>query len=231
MPFDCLSCLRKPNSTVPMGDPIDFYYWTVSSPSRAVLMTAKELGVNLNLIKVDLMTEEHLKPEFVKINFMHTLPTIVDNGFTLWESRSIMLYLYQKFAKTDRLYPCDPQRRALVDRMLYFDMGTLYSAAHDLVFPKLLGQLTEIDTDQEKKLKEALGYFEQFIGDNNYVAGNSLTLADLSVLGSLTVLDLIDYKIEGFPKVQSWLQRMETELPYYNEVNKEPIEEFKASRK
>lgn len=46
---------------------IDFYYLPGSSPCRAVQMTAKAVGVELNLKLTDLMAGEHLKPEFLKV--------------------------------------------------------------------------------------------------------------------------------------------------------------------
>lgn len=50
---------------------IDFYYLPGSAPCRAVLMTAKAVGVELNLKLVDLMSGEQMKPEFIKvIHFM-----------------------------------------------------------------------------------------------------------------------------------------------------------------
>ena len=42
-----------------------------------------------------------------------------------------MGYLCAKFDKENRLYPADPEKRAIVDRMLYFDMGTLYKSMID----------------------------------------------------------------------------------------------------
>ena len=42
-----------------------------------------------------------------------------------------MSYLVGKFGKDDSLYPNDPQKRANVDRMLYFDIGTLYKSMID----------------------------------------------------------------------------------------------------
>ncbi|WP_323677962.1 glutathione S-transferase N-terminal domain-containing protein, partial [Halorubellus sp. PRR65] len=69
---------------------IDFYYAPGSSPCRAVLLTAKAIGVDLNLKLMDLMKGEHLSPEFLKINPQHTIPTLVDNGLALSESRAIM---------------------------------------------------------------------------------------------------------------------------------------------
>lgn len=47
--------------------PIDFYYIAPSPPARAVLMTAKDLGIDMNLKVVNLLAGEHLKPEFLKV--------------------------------------------------------------------------------------------------------------------------------------------------------------------
>lgn len=48
--------------------PIDFYYLPESSPCRAVAMTAKALGIELNAKYIDLKSGEHLKPEFKKVS-------------------------------------------------------------------------------------------------------------------------------------------------------------------
>ena len=39
-----------------------------------------------------------------------------------------MQYMVNKYGKTDCLYPKEAQKRAMVDQMLYFDMGTLYAS-------------------------------------------------------------------------------------------------------
>ena len=57
------------------------------------------------------------------------------------------------------------------------------------------------------------------IGQNKYVAGSELTIADLSVLASTTVLEIDNYQdLSDAPNVKAWLTRVK-QLPYYEEVN------------
>ena len=51
--------------------PIDLYYTLGSAPCRSVMMTAKMVGVELNLKEVNLMAGEQMKPEFLAINPQH----------------------------------------------------------------------------------------------------------------------------------------------------------------
>lgn len=46
---------------------IDLYYLPGSAPCSAVQMTAKAIGVDLNLKFLDLFKGEHLTPEFIKV--------------------------------------------------------------------------------------------------------------------------------------------------------------------
>ena len=65
--------------------PISMYYLPTSPASRAVLLTAKAINLDLNLIYVNSTGGETRKPEFLAINPQHCLPTLVDKGFVLWE--------------------------------------------------------------------------------------------------------------------------------------------------
>jgi glutathione S-transferase len=94
-------------------------------------MTAKAIGLELDLKEINLVDGDHLKPEFLKINPQHTVPTLVEeNGQVLWDSHAIMTYLVSKYGDKESLYPKDFFKRAVVDQRLHFESG--------LVFPRVL---------------------------------------------------------------------------------------------
>ena len=61
------------------------------------------------------------------------VPVIDDDGFKLGESRAIIQYFCNKYVPDSELYPKDPKKRAQVDRLLYFDAGTLFTATRGVI--------------------------------------------------------------------------------------------------
>jgi len=205
--------------------PIDLYYLGASPPCRVVTLTAKALGLELNLKVIDMQKGEHLTPEFLKMNPQHSLPTLDDNGYYLWESRAIATYLSEKYGKNDSLYPKDLQKRGVVDRLMYYDAATCYSAFAQYAYPPLFAGAPSDETKLEA-LKKSLTIVETCLGDNKYMAGDQLTLADFSYAASIGTFEIIELSLADWPKLSAWLNRMK-ELPYYKEANQDGIDMFK----
>ncbi|KAG8261721.1 hypothetical protein J6590_066783 [Homalodisca vitripennis] len=172
--------------------PVKLYYFPRSGPCRGALLAAKQVGVAFDIQMVDLLKKEQFDPEFIKINPQHTVPTLVDGEFTLWDGHAIAMYLVNNYAKDDSLYPRDPKRRAVVDHRLLFDIGVLYARIRDICFPVLFRDETEVTADKIKSLEEALGWVELFLRDNLWVAGSNLTIADTAFLASITSIAVSD---------------------------------------
>lgn len=205
---------------------VDLYYTPGSAPCRSILLTAKVLGVELNLKLVNLHEGEHLKPEFLKLNPQHTIPTLVDDGFSIWESRAIITYLAEKYGKNDSLYPKDVRKRALVLQRLFFDATTLYQRFADAYYPLMFAGVPYTE-DRIKKIDEAFEFLNTFLAGNEYVAGNELTVADLSILATVTTIQVVDYDISKYPNVARWLEKTKAALPDYEEANGKGVEAFR----
>ncbi|CAG2104324.1 unnamed protein product [Medioppia subpectinata] len=198
----------------------------MSGPSRAVLMTARHLNLDANLKHMDLSEGDQLKPEFLKINPAHTVPSIDDNGFGLWESRAIMQYLVNQYAPDSTLYPKDPKKRALVDRSLDFDQ-TLTNHIGEVLFSKTM---TGVDPPQDKvdKLTTNLKLLDQLIGDKQYLTGEHLTIADLSLLAVTTYTEWSQFDLSDYPNYKRWYNTLKNELPYFQDINGIPKEDIEA---
>lgn len=104
------------------------YYGKASPPSRAVLMVAKAIGLELEHKLIDLHAGEHFQEAYTKINPQQTVPAMVDDDLTLWDSHAICTYLIGKYAKDDSLYPKDLKIRAKIDQRLHFEGSVLFAA-------------------------------------------------------------------------------------------------------
>jgi len=205
---------------------IDLYLMPASGPCRAVLMVGKELGIEFNLKVLDLMKGEQNSPEFVKINPQHCVPTIVDGDFALWESRAILTYLVNKYSPGHELYPSCPKGRARIDRLLYFDIGSLGTAQAAIVYPMIFKN-EPIDPEKDKVYKEKLQVLDDILSGNKYVAGCKKSLADISLLASLGICEVVDYDLSSFINITNWMNQLKAELPYYEEVNTAGLAGFK----
>ncbi|KAJ8949005.1 hypothetical protein NQ314_008306 [Rhamnusium bicolor] len=105
---------------------ITLYHFPPSGPSRGALLSAKSVGIDVDVQIIDLFKNEQLKEDFIKVNPQHTVPTLVDGDLSIWDSHAIAAYLATAYGKDDSLYPKDPKRRAVIDQRLNFDCGTLY---------------------------------------------------------------------------------------------------------
>lgn len=219
---------------------IDFYTAAHSPPCHSVQMLITALGLDVTEIDGPLMPDALLNPDFVKVEYVcvslerwfssstpslllqlnpqHTIPTIKDGDFVLWESRAILAYLANKYGKEDSLYPKDPVKRAIVDQRLHFDMGTLYQRFSDYYYPQILAQATP-DPAKKQKLEEALEFLNTFLEGSKYVAGEELTIADFAVLASIsTFVHGPNYNLEKYSNVQRWFNNAKVVVPGYEKT-------------
>ncbi|XP_047494100.1 uncharacterized protein LOC125042503 [Penaeus chinensis] len=192
---------------------IDFYYFLPSPFCRSVLLTARALGLNLNLKETDVWEGEQKKPEFVALNPQHSVPTLVDGDLTLWESRAICTYLVSRYGKDDSLYPRDPKVRARIDGLLYFDMGTLW--------PRFRNTLSASPTQESlDKFHEALGWLDGYLGRGRFAAGTDhVTVADHVLVANVASFEAAGRLPGTHQQIGAWMERCKREMAGYEEAN------------
>ncbi|XP_067634327.1 glutathione S-transferase 1 [Eurosta solidaginis] len=197
------------------------YYSLRSPPSRGVLLTAAAIGLELDLRSTNLIAKEHMTAKFLKLNPLHTIPVLDDNGIIISDSHLINGYLVDKYSTDETLYPKDVAKRREVDARLYFDAGHLFPRARLMVEPVIY--FGEDKIEEHKKAYMALAYdgLEKCLTNSAYLCGEHMTIADLSAVATISSSEkFAPIDNEKFPNLNAWLKRM-SQLPYYVKINQE----------
>ncbi|CAK9160768.1 unnamed protein product [Ilex paraguariensis] len=157
-------------------------------PQR-VMVCLVEMGVDFELIHVDLESGEHKRPEFLLRQPFGQVPAIEDGEFRLFESRAIIRYYAAKYASNGpNLLGTTLEERALVDQWLEVEAHNfndlVYAVVLQLVVLPRMGENSNMAVvhNCQKKLEKVLDVYEQRLSKSSYLAGDSFTLADLSHL-------------------------------------------------
>ncbi|XP_016958513.1 glutathione S-transferase 1 [Drosophila biarmipes] len=208
---------------------LTLYGTEASPPVRAAKLTLAALDVPYEYVKVNTLAKETLSPEFLQKNPQHTVPTLEDDGHCIWDSHAISAYLVSKYGQSDSLYPRDLLQRAVVDQRLHFESGVVFAGGlRSITKPLFASGQTTIPKERHDAVLEIYDFVETFLTGHDYIAGNQLTIADFSLVTSITALAVfVDIDPVKYPKVTAWIKRLET-LPYFEEANGKGARELVA---
>lgn len=208
---------------------LTLYGSALSPPVRACMLTLKALNLPYELVAVDFVAKEHLSEEYLKKNPQHTVPTLDDGGNFLWDSHAIIAYLVDKYGKDDSLYPKDLLKRAVVNQRLHFETGVMFEGGlRSITIPLWFKNVTKFPQERLDALFEIYNFLEVFLKDTQFVAGDHVTIADLSIITTVTsFVAFADIDSLKYPKLSAWINRMKA-LPYYQEANGDGAEQFVA---
>ncbi|CAE6452734.1 unnamed protein product [Rhizoctonia solani] len=186
-----------------------------SACTRRVWMVAKEIGVNVEIVQVDLSKKVHKEPAYLE-NYhpFGMVPVLEDeDGTKIYESRAISRYLVAKYGKGSPLLPdpSDPKAYGLFEQAASIEYSSFDPSASGLAYERVFGPMRggESNKDLVKKYVDTLdskfdGY-ERILSKQKYLAGDTFTLADLFHLpyGKI-VYDLEPQLYSKRPNLKRW---------------------------
>ncbi|XP_016984873.2 LOW QUALITY PROTEIN: uncharacterized protein LOC108048611 [Drosophila rhopaloa] len=200
-----------------------------SPPVRAVKLTLAALNLPYEFVNINIIAREQLSSAYLEKNPQHTVPTLEDDGHFIWDSHAIIAYLVSKYADTDSLYPKDLLQRAVVDQRLHFESGVVFADGIRRISKSVLflGE-TKVPKERYDAIIDILDFVETFLKGQDYIAGNQLTIADFSLISSVTSLEaFVPLDPVKYPRISAWIKRLE-QLPYYEEANGKGVRQLVA---
>ncbi|CAE6382776.1 unnamed protein product [Rhizoctonia solani] len=194
---------------------VKLYGSILSTCTKRVITVCKEIGINYELIPVDLAAGEHKSEVFLEQKQpFGAVPVLVDeDGTQLYESRAICRYLTAKYGKESGLLPDTSNVKAygLFEQAASIESSTFdppaSGATWELAFAAAFGFPSDKEIGQKHllSLKEKMDAYERILSKYKYLAGDSVTLADLFHLPYGTEINKIDGTILGSnPNVKRW---------------------------
>jgi len=184
-----------------------FTLYTAPTPNGwKISIALEEMGLPYEVKVVDFASNEQKSPWYVKLNPNGRIPTLVDDGFALFESGAILIYLAEK---TGRFLPRDVQGRSRVIQWLMFQMsavGPMMGQAN--VFLRYFPEKIQPAIDRyQREVTRLFGILDQQLATHDYIAGD-YSIADMALWPWVSGYEWSGVSIAEFANLQRWLAKV-----------------------
>ena len=183
------------------------YYHPLSGHSHRARLIVSLLGVQHDLIEVDLMSGAHKKPEFLALNPFGQVPVLDDDGTVVSDSNAILVYLATKLGRTEWL-PKDAEGAAAVQRWLSV-------AAGEVAFGPAAARLVTVfgsKHNPEEVIGRAHGLLrnlEAHLTGRDWLVADRPTIADVALYSYVARAPEGNVDLSNYPQVNAFLRRIE----------------------
>ena len=191
--------------------PVLKIYGQTRSRTFRVLWLCKESNITFEQVPISIhVPDAQAKEEwYVKLNPNARIPSIDDDGFVMWESGAINLYLAKKYG-AGGLYPSRIEDEARAWQWSFWGMTeverpVLTAMMNRAVYPEEKRDKAAADA-AERALAQPLKVLDGALGRSPNLLGEGFTVADLNVASILAWARPAQIDMSAFPKLAEWLK-------------------------
>ncbi|OWY34536.1 glutathione S-transferase family protein [Herbaspirillum aquaticum] len=183
------------------------HHFSLSGHAHRAVLFASLLGLEAELVHVDLAGGAHKQPAFLALNPFGQVPVLEDGEVVIADSNAILVYLAKKAGRTDWL-PEDAKGAAAVQRWLSVAAGELaYGPAAARLITVFGARFNPEEVIQRAHL--LLGRMEQHLATRQWLAADHPTIADVAVYSYLAGAPEGNVDLSAYPAVLGLLERIE----------------------
>ncbi|HEY8521099.1 MAG TPA: glutathione S-transferase family protein [Gammaproteobacteria bacterium] len=165
-----------------MGEGLVFYHNPMSR-GRIVHWMLEEVGAPYEVRLLSFERGEHKAREFLALNPMGKIPTIVHDGTVVTEAAAICAYLADAFPSAGLAPPVGSPQRGPYYRWLFFGAGCVEAALVDKMLSRPAAQRP--GTIGYGTYEDTLNALEQAITPGPYILGERFSAADVYIASEI----------------------------------------------
>jgi glutathione S-transferase len=195
------------------------YYDPLSGHVHRVRLFLSLLGIEHELVHVDLLRGEQKSPAFLALNPFGQIPVLEDDGHAIADSNAILVYLALRHGP--QWLPREPLAAAAVQRWLSVAAGEV---AYGMAAARIV-QLQGRDDDMAPLVARGhriLGLMEAQLAARDWIADATPTIADVALYSYTARAPEGNVDLAPYTRVQAWLARIEA-LPGFVAFGRTPI--------
>lgn len=185
------------------------YIHELSGNSHKVLLMANILGLDLDIVNIDLKSGEHKKTEFLRKNPFGQVPVLEEEGNIIHDSNAIILYLATKYDNSKTYIPDDPILLAQIQTWLSKSANELANsiaaARRAAIFKNSIDH-----EDLKVKSHNFLQILEEHLSQREWFVGSNVTIADISLYPYVSHAHEGGISLNKYESIRSWVQRVES---------------------
>lgn len=193
-------------------------YHPLSGHAHRVRLLISLLGLEADLVEVDMQAGAHKAPDFVKLSPFGQVPVLEDGETVIWDSNAILIYLATKYNAARDWYPASAEGAAEVQKWLSVAAGPLASGPN----AARLINVFKAPLDKNAAHRVAGNLFSVMNGvlqSRSFLAGASPTIADLALYAYTAHAPEGDISLADYPAIRAWILRIEA-LPSFVPMSK-----------
>lgn len=185
--------------------------------TRSARLALIEKGVDYTLEMVDVHGPSGMPPEHLQRQPFGKIPAFEHDGFALFETGAILRYVDEAFPGP-ALQPRDVKRRARMNQAISVCDSYLYPHGVWGIFVERVSKAKRGEAADEQKVAASLpksaachAVLAEILGDQAYLCGDALSLADLHAAPMLACVSMTEEgrgMMAAHPKLAAWWQRM-----------------------
>jgi len=178
--------------------------YTAATPNGwKVSIALEEMRLPYAVRVIDFASSEQKADWYVKLNPNGRIPTLEDDGFVIFESGAILIYLAEK---TGKFLPRDVQGRSRVMQWLMFQMSGIGPMMGQVnVFARYFPEKIPSVIDRyRREVTRLFAILDRQFAAHEYVAGD-YSIADMALWPWVSGYDYSGMSIEGFDNLKRWL--------------------------